>query len=328
MIVVCGEALVDLVPAPGSKDVDAPLHPRWGGGPFNAAIALGRLDAGVRFLSRLSTDPYGEAMLARLRQSGVDTALVQRGPEQTSLAVVSLTPEGSARYGFYFEGTADRLVADPGPLPDDTAAIALGTCSLVLEPGASVYERILLREAADGRVACVDPNIRPALIADPDAYRTRFRGWLPSLGLLKVSDEDAVWLAGDDPDAAARSWLRAGVSAVVVTRGATGLVAYTGSGVIEVPAVPTRVVDTIGAGDTAYAALLARLDSLGALSRDGLTDLDAEAWRDVLGFAAAAAAITCSRAGADPPTAAELMSELGHRDPPHPFQLPRGAAGD
>src|SRR5207244_8246736 len=139
-------------------------------------------------------------------------------------------PEGSARYGFYFEGTADRLVADPGPLPDDTAAIALGTCSLVLEPGASVYERILLREAAGGRVVCVDPNIRPALIADPQAYRTRLRGWLPSLGVLKVSDEDAVWLAGDDPDSGARAWLRAGVSAVVVTRGATGLVAYTNSG--------------------------------------------------------------------------------------------------
>jgi fructokinase len=328
MIVVCGEALVDLVPAPGSRDVDAPLVPHWGGGPFNAAIALGRLGAPVRFLSRLSNDPYGEAMLQRLRQSGVETGLVQRGPEQTSLAVVSLTPEGSARYGFYFEGTADRLVADPGPLPGDTAAIALGTCSLVLEPGASVYERILLREAGAGRVVCVDPNIRSALIADPDAYRTRFRGWLPSLGLLKVSDEDAVWLAGDDPDSGARAWLRAGVSAVVVTRGATGLVAYTDSGVVEVPAVPTRVVDTIGAGDTAYAALLARLAAHRALSRDGLTDMDADAWRDVLGFAAAAAAITCSRPGADPPTAADLGLDLGHTGSPQPFRLPSGAAGD
>lgn len=310
VIVVCGEALVDLVPAPGSTEVDAPLHPRWGGGPYNAAIALGRLEAPVRFLSRMSTDPYGEAMLRGLHEAGVDTGLVQRGPESTSLAVVSLSPEGFARYGFYFGGTADRLVADPGPLPDDTAAVALGTCSLVLEPGASVYERILLREAAGGRVVCVDPNIRPALIDDPDAYRTRFRGWLPSIGLLKVSDEDAVWLAGDDPDSAARAWRRAGVSAVVVTRGATGMVAYTDVGVVEVPAVPTRVVDTIGAGDTAYAALLARLDAHTALTRDGLAELDAEAWRDVLGYAAAAAAITCSRPGADPPTAAELASKL------------------
>jgi len=310
VIVVCGEALVDLVPAPGSNDVGAHLVPHWGGGPFNAAIALGWLRAPVRFLSRMSTDPYGSAMLARLEQSGVDTALVQRGPEQTSLAVVSLTPEGSARYGFYFGGTIDRLVADPGPLPEDTSAIAFGTCSLVLEPGASVYERILLREASEGRVVCVDPNIRPALIDDPDSYRTRFRGWLPSLGLLKVSDEDAVWLAGDDPDAAARGWLRAGASAVVVTRGATGLVAYTSAGVIEVAAVPTKVADTIGAGDTAYAALLARLDTHGALTRDALTDLDAEGWRDVLGYAAAAASITCSRPGADPPTAEELDRKL------------------
>src|ERR1700712_2896240 len=106
VIVVGGEALVDLVPAPGSEGVDAPLVPHWGGGPFNAAIALGRLDAPVRFLSRMSTDPYGEAMVQRLQASGVDTSLVQRGDEQTSLAVVSLTPEGSARYGFYFGGTA------------------------------------------------------------------------------------------------------------------------------------------------------------------------------------------------------------------------------
>lgn len=310
MIVVCGEALVDLVPAPGCAGVDAPLVPHWGGGPFNTAIALGRLDAPVRFLSRMSTDPYGEAMLQRLHQSGVDTGLVQRGPEQTSLAVVSLTPEGSARYGFYFGDTADRLVADPGPLPADTSAIALGTCSLALEPGASVYERILLREASAGRVVCVDPNIRPALIDDPDAYRTRFRGWLPSLGLLKVSDEDAVWLAGDDPDSAARSWLRAGASAVVLTRGATGLVGYTAAGIVQVPAVATGVVDTIGAGDTVYAALLARLDSHGALTRGGLAGLDATTWRDVLGYAAAAASITCSRPGADPPTAEEVTRKL------------------
>jgi fructokinase len=308
--VVGGEALVDLVPDPGVGGVEAALHPHWGGGPFNTAIALGRLQAPVRFLSRMSQDPYGEAMLQRLYESGVDTGLVQRGPEQTSLAVVSLTPEGSARYGFYFGGTADRLVADPGPLPSDTAAVALGTCSLAHEPGASVYERILLREAAAGRLACVDPNIRPALIPDAQAYRTRFRGWLPSLGLLKVSDEDAVWLAGEDPDSAARAWRRAGVGAVVVTRGATGMAAYTSAGVVDVPAVPTKVVDTIGAGDTAYAALLARLGVHGALSRDGLAGLDTEAWRDVLRYAATAAAITCSRAGADPPTAAELALEL------------------
>lgn len=303
MIVVGGEALVDLVPAPGTCDAGGLLLPRWGGGPYNAAVALGRLGVPTRFLSRLSTDPFGETMLARLRESGVDTTLVQRGPEPSALAVVSLAADGSATYGFHLTGTADAAVADPGPLPEDTTAVALGTCSLMLEPPASVYERVLHREADAGRLIALDPNIRPALVPDADAYRTRFQGWLPNVGLLKVSDEDAAWLAGGEPHS---GWLRAGVSAVVTTRGAGGLTVHASAGVIEAPAAPTQVIDTIGAGDTVFAALLARLDAHGALSRDGLDGLDADGWADVLRFAAVAAARTCSRAGAEPPTAAEL----------------------
>ncbi len=302
MIVVGGEALVDLVPGPGTRDAGGALLPRWGGGPYNVAVALGRLGVPTRFMSRVSTDEFGTAMLERLHHGGVDTALVQRGPEPTTLAVVTLGPDGSARYAFHLEGTADRLFTDPGPLPADTTAVALGTLSLVLEPGASAYREVLHREAEAGRLISLDPNIRPALIADPEGYRARFRCWLPSIGLLKVSDEDADWLGMAHPD----EWLGTGVTAVVVTRGAAGLVAVTPAGRIEVPGVPTRVVDTIGAGDTAHAALLARLDAHGALDRGRLADLDADRWRDVLGFAAAAAARTCARPAAEPPTAAEL----------------------
>jgi fructokinase len=235
----------------------------------------------------------------------VDVGAVQRGPEPTTLAVVTLTADGSARYSFHVEGAADRLVEDPGPLPDGTLALALGTLSLVLEPGASVYERMLHREAAAGRLVCLDPNIRSALISDPDAYRARFRSWLPSVGLLKVSDEDAEWLAGEHPHAA---WRDAGVTAVITTRGADGLTAHTPAGVIEMPAVQTTVVDTIGAGDTVYGAVLARLGQHRALSREGLERLDAGAWRDVLGYAAEAAAHTVARAGAQPPTATEMAA--------------------
>lgn len=306
MIVVAGEALVDLVPGPGAPDPGGPLLPRWGGGPYNVAVALGRLEAPVRFLSRMSTDLFGATMLDRLRASGVDTGLVQRGPEPSTLAVVGLEPSGSARYTFYTQGTADRLVADPGPLPADTTAVALGTLSMVLEPGASVYEDVLERESAAGRLISLDPNIRPALIEDPDAYRARFRRWLPSVGLLKVSDEDADWLRLSDGSGNSNEWLASGVGAIIVTRGGEGMTAVTAGGTVHVPGVPTVVVDTIGAGDTAHAALLARLNALGALSRDGLADLDPDGWRDVLGYAARAAAITCSRAGAEPPTVAEL----------------------
>ena len=306
MIVVGGEALVDLVPGPGSQGPDGSLVPRWGGGPYNAAVALGRLDVPVRFLSRVSTDQFGGAMLDRLHATGVDTDLVQRGDEPTTLAVVGIEPSGSARYVFYNEGTADRLFVDPGPLPDDTDAVALGTLSLVLEPGASGYEAVLLREARAGRLISLDPNIRPRLIPDPDRYRARFRSWLPSIGLLKVSDEDAEWLELGDRGGHSNEWLKAGVGAIIVTKGGDGMTAITPAGTIDVPSVPTVVVDTIGAGDTAHAALLARLFAIGALSRDGLADLDRDGWRDVLGFAARAASVTCSRAGAEPPTAAEL----------------------
>ncbi|MQA16913.1 MAG: carbohydrate kinase [Pseudonocardiaceae bacterium] len=307
-VVVGGEALVDLVPAH-----DGTLAPRLGGGPFNVAVALGRLGVPSTFLSRLSTDAFGEALLARLRESGVDASLVQRGPQPTTLAVVELAPDGSASYGFYTEGTADRLVADPGPLPGDVAAVCLGTLSLVLEPGASVYEAVLHREAAAGRLTVLDPNVRAALIPDAAAYRARLHSWLASVGLLKLSVEDAGWLAagldvGLDVERALQCWLDAGPAAVVLTRGGDGLSVRTAGTRVDVATPAVAVADAIGAGDTVAAALLGRLHDRGALDRDSLTALDADGWRDVLGFAARAAAVTVSRAGADPP----WRHELGH----------------
>ncbi|MET9701302.1 carbohydrate kinase [Streptomyces sp. NPDC006529] len=296
MIVVAGEALIDLVPVaqpPGA------LVPRAGGGPYNTALALGRLGAEVAFCSRVSTDGFGEMLLAGLRAAGVDLAPVQRGPEPTTLAVPSLAPDGSAAYGFYVEGTADRLFTLPDALPAGARALALGTCSLVLEPGASAYEALLRRESARGLLTLLDPNVRPALIADPAAYRARFLSWLPYVRLLKLSEEDAAWLGGRPEE-----WLAAGPSAVVLTRGAAGLSAWTrDGGRFSVPGLGVAVADTIGAGDTVNAALLHRLAG-GPQAWDGSgAPVD---WPGVLAYAARAAALTCTRAGAEPPYAAEL----------------------
>jgi fructokinase len=301
VIVVAGEALIDLVPQ-DRGDALSPLLPARGGGPYNTAVALGRLGAQVSFCSRISTDAFGRALVERLHEEKVDTGLLQRGPEPTTLAVTSIGPDGSAAYGFYVQGSADRLFETPARLPDRTRALLLGTCSLVLEPGATAYEALMRREGARGTFVALDPNIRAGLIEDLDAYRARFRGWLPQVCLLKLSEEDADWLGYDPRDRPA-----AGPAAVVVTRGADGMTVFPrGGGEVSVPGVRTDVVDTIGAGDTVNAALLHALSERDLLSADAVAGLDGGTWREILGLAARAAALTCSRAGAEPPYAHEL----------------------
>ncbi|MGR6969747.1 carbohydrate kinase family protein [Streptomyces cynarae] len=300
MIVVAGEALIDLVPQ--GRGALAPLQPALGGGPYNTAVALGRLGSPTAFCSRTSHDAFGEALLAGLRQAGVDVSAVQRGTEPTTLAAATIDEHGSASYSFYVEGTADRLFTAPARLPEGTRAVSFGTCSLVLEPGASAYEELMRSAAAQGVFTALDPNIRAGLIPDPDAYRARFKSWLPSVSLLKLSAEDAAWLGGSP-----REWLASGPAAVVITHGGDGITAYTGDGAeYSVPGVRVDVVDTIGAGDTVNAALLHGLAARDALSPAAVARLGADGWTQLLGFAARAAAITCSRAGAEPPYASEL----------------------
>lgn len=306
VIVVGGEALVDLVPGESIMDTGLTgLVPRLGGGPYNVALAAGRLGMPAAFLSRISRDRFGQALRERLAASGVDLSLVQPGDEPTTLAVVLLDGRGTASYTFYTAGTADRLFADPGPLPEEVSVLSLGTLGMVLEPGASAYEAVLRREAARGVLTALDPNIRADLIADPAAYRARFASWLSDVRLLKLSDDDAAWLSGGaDPVTAVKGWLDAGVDAVVLTRGAEGVTVHTGSAELGVPAAPARVADTIGAGDTVQGALLAWLHQRNVRQ---LTEIDLDGWREALTFAVRAAAITVSRSGAEPPTAAELM---------------------
>lgn len=287
MITVYGEALVDLVPTnPGPL---SPLTPALGGGPFNAARALGRLGADVAFQSRLSSDAFGTALRQSLIDDNVDLTRCPSGTEPTTLAVTALDNDGAASYTFYVDGTADRF-AEPEPVASGYAVF--GTLSLALEPASLRYAEAARQSADNGAIVCLDPNLRPAFMSEK--HRLFLRGLMESVTVLKLSDEEIDFL-GDTSH----------VPVVVTTMGGDGIRVRAPFGTVEVAAPAVDVADTIGAGDTVMAALVHQFDARG-LDRAGLLALGEDEWRDILDFAARAAAITVSRTGANTPYLHEL----------------------
>ena len=303
MIVVCGEALIDMV-----TTGDSTRRPTPGGGPFNTARALARLEAPAAFLGHFSTDEFGRMLADQLAADGASLALATFGPEPTTIAIANIGGDGLAEYEFLIQGTsAPNLTRDmiPAELPVDVKAVHLGTLGLVLEPMASSLAALVRREHGR-RLVMLDPNIRPVLTTDPQ-YRPRLDSLISQSTIVKASDADLDWLfQGLDRMAAARALLARGPKMVVVTLGAKGAIGVTASAEVRVPAPAVRVVDTIGAGDAFGAALLAWLHDHGRLSRD--LRLDREELRAALEFACLVASITCTRPGADPPRRAELKS--------------------
>lgn len=299
MILCCGEALIDMLPRE-SKGGEPAFAPFAGGAVFNTAIALGRLEVETAFFSGLSRDLFGEMLVDALEASRVDAARAVRSDRPTTLAFVTLT-DGQARYAFYDENTAGRMLT-PDDLPDvtDVDALFFGGISLVVDPCGAAYEALMLREAGK-RVTMIDPNIRPGFITDERAYRARIERMLAAADIVKISDEDMAWL-GTDADAI----LTAGASLVCVTEGAKGVVAHWRGGSVRAEAQRVQVVDTVGAGDTFNAGLLAGLSRDGLLDRAALQTLDAAKVKPALELGNAAAAITVSRAGANPPWQDEL----------------------
>ncbi|RYH10321.1 carbohydrate kinase [Tropicimonas sp. IMCC6043] len=308
MILCAGEALIDMLPRLSQANEPA-FAPVAGGSVFNTAIALGRLGTPVRFFTGLSTDLFGMRLEAALAESGVDAALAARADRPTTLAFVELV-DGHAKYAFYDENTAGRMLA-PADLPapaalHDVAALFFGGISLVVEPCASAYEALALREAA-GKLVMLDPNIRPSFIRDEAAYRARIGRMLAVADIVKVSDEDLEWIVGPGTLAAQAEKLRAmGPVLVCVTRGKDGVTAFRDGAPVEVASTPVEVVDTVGAGDTFNAGVLAGLARAGKLAKSAVPGLMDEEIAVALDLGARAAAITVSRAGANPPTAAEL----------------------
>jgi len=310
MILTCGDALFDVFANPSASASSIALDARVGGSPLNVAVALSRLGQSTGFLAKVSTDSFGLKLLAYLKSEDVDTDLIIRTSVPTTLAIVALDDKGVPAYSFYTNGTADRSleVAElPARLPDAVRVVHIGSYTTALDPTASSLEALVTRERGR-RFISYDPNIRPSIVPDPDLWHRRVTALTAQAHMVKASAEDVQFLY---PGAAVgdilADWLARGAGLAVATMGEGGAMAATKRGITAHVASPAvKVIDTVGAGDTFQAALLTWLAEHGRLSPDGLGSLSADDLDALLTFAARAAAITCSRRGADMPRRNEL----------------------
>jgi fructokinase len=306
MILISGEALIDLIPDAARKNgYDAVL----GGSPFNVAIGLGRLGAPTGFVSRLSKDPNGESLAAALVEAGVDLTFVARDDKPSPLAFVMRgTARSGARYSFYLDATAyDEVWPFPKIWPAGARHLHVGSfCAVDHVHGQSSVEA--LARARTFATISFDPNIRPMVTPDREAVAPIVEREVALASFVKASEEDLSWLYPDrDPEASIAAWALLGPHYCVMTRGESGAVAYLQSERFVAPSPIVDVVDTVGAGDSFMSALIAAMDSDGALGVGARapTGPDLAKW---LAFAVAASAITCTRRGADPPTRAEVLA--------------------
>jgi fructokinase len=313
VVAVAGEALVDLVPAPvGDYFEIAP-----GGSPANVALGLARLGVPARLLARIADDLLGRRIREHLTHNGVQLDHAVAAHEQTSLAMVSLDADGSPAYDFRISGTADWQwtpaevdgALDPGA-SGPVVALHSGSLALTTPPGDAVLRDLLVR-ASEAVTISYDPNCRPLLMGDPATVLAGVHELLAVADVVKVSSEDLNWLLpGMSAEQVVDDWLSRGPTLVAVTLGSDGVLAGTAAGLrARRPGVSVKVIDTVGAGDTFSAALLAGLHRgglLGAANRAALKAMDYSALDELLFDAALAAAIACSRRGADPPTRGDL----------------------
>ncbi len=310
MIVVCGEALMDVFDA-GRTATGMTLDARIGGSPYNVALGLARLKQPVAFCGAVSEGFLGERLMQSLRDEGIDTRCVQRTRSPTSLCVVGLDDKGVPVYDFYGDGGAERqldAVAVLRDAPQDAAAYHFGSYTMVVEPVASSHRLMIERERSRALI-CYDPNVRPTVEPSLARWRETIDWMLARTHLLKLSAEDLPLLYPDsEPEDLAAAWFAASPSLklVVVTRGESYALAFMAGARVEATPVAVAVADTVGAGDTFQAAMMAWLAEHARLSIDGLASLDRTGVKAMIDFATRAAAITCSRRGADLPRRSEL----------------------
>ncbi len=311
MFLICGEALYDFFlveeGASGSLRFDA----RPGGSPYNVAIGMARLGASSALLTGISNDMLGARLSTILQDEGVNQNYLVRTGRRTTLSLVGVDESGGPSYAFYGIGSADCSLteADLPQINPEIRGLHFGSYSIAVKPVADAFAALLAR--TPGRFVSLDPNVRPTIEPDMAVWRQRIDTLRPQTTLLKVSDEDIAMLhPNTDPIEIVREWSRSGPTLVVLTRGGEEVVAVRGDELFHAKPPTTEVIDTVGAGDTFMASLLAGVSGqsdpaayLKTLSKSGVESL--------LNRAATAAAITCSRRGADLPTTADVAQFLG-----------------
>ena len=294
---MCGEVLIDILPT----------GPVVGGGPANTAKALARLGYEVDFIDGISNDAYGMSARKELSRDGVGLTLALASDKPTCTATVTLDSKGSASYEFLIDGTAtfdfnNSWLPDPERLKP--SVLHIGTLVTIIEPGATVLFDWALKVGEFAPIV-FDPNIRPSVMGDRAKYASAVEKWVSISSVVKVSDDDIKWLYPEESlDVVAHRWIAAGVNCVVITRGAHGLIGFTAKGMEEVDGIKVDVVDTVGAGDTVGAIVVE------AIIKHSVHGLEGQVLNAVLHKAAIAAAITCSRAGAQPPRTHELLEAM------------------
>lgn len=309
MICCCGEALIDMILTPIDNGKNG-FVPFSGGAIFNTAIALGRLGVQTRMLTGISNDLFGQQLIASLHASNVNTSLAVYSNAPTTLAFVRLI-NGQANYTFYDENTAGRtLKSDSIPkLPNDIKCLYFGGISLCSEPSGDTYLELAKKEAGD-HVIMIDPNIRTNFIEDIPRYRERLNAFFSIADIVKVSDEDLNWIIPESKTLAEKITVlkKFGPSVVILTRGRKGSMAVLKDGTeVSVPAIKVKIVDTVGAGDTFNAGVLAKLSEFNLLVKKEISLLGIDEMKKALSYGTKVAAVTVSRSGANPPWLCDLV---------------------
>jgi fructokinase len=308
-IAILGEALIDF------KSTGALAFQGFiGGSSLNVATATSRLGQATTFLTQISSDLFGKSLREHMTKNGIDTPHVLESDAHSTLAFVE-ERNGQAHFSFMNSRAADTMY-DPQPrpvLPNNLKFMQFGSISLLTDPTSSSITEIIgkHRSSLNHNVTVVfDPNCRPALTPDLDGYKRKLRNWLRLAHVVKVSDQDLGWLEPDKAlDAVAADWISQGPSVVIITRGEHGSSLYrAGHERLQVPTPKVSVIDTVGAGDTYTAGLMVSLLEHGHERAEQLATHTDQTWLEVMTFAAQAAAINCTRAGANPPTRAEVSA--------------------